>query len=342
MGEVRERVAVAGASGYVGSALGPVLARRFDTVGLSRRARPPGGGYAQWRATDLFSLADAERGLEGCDRAVYLVHSMMPSDRLTQGRFENFDLICADNFGRAASEVGVKQIIYLGGLTPPSEARGALSRHLASRLETERALADHGVPVTALRAGLVIGRGGSSFVMMQRLVVRLPLMLCPVWTATQTQPIALADVIRILDACLGREELAGAHDIGCPEAVSYREMMEATAHALGKTRRMIPVPFMTTGLSRLWVSLITGAPKDLVAPLIESLEHPMIARDLELQRELGLAPTSMQEALATALAARGAMHRVASRRIFRRGREAKTPLYRAYCKFWRQSPRRKG
>lgn len=301
MSERPEKVAVAGASGYIGSALGPVLARRFDTVGLSRRARPPGGGYGQWRATDLFSLADAERGLAGCDRAVYLVHSMLPTDRLAQGRFEDFDLICADNFARAASLVGIKQIVYLGGLTP-SEAKGELSRHLASRLETERALASHGVPVTTLRAGLVIGRGGSSFVMMQRLVARLPLMLCPVWTGTLTQPVALDDVVRIIDACLGRDDLAGAHDIGCPEAVSYREMMQATAQALGKQRRLISVPFLTTGLSRLWVSLISGAPKELVAPLIQSLAHPMVARELELQRELGLEPTKMQDALAAALA----------------------------------------
>jgi uncharacterized protein YbjT (DUF2867 family) len=299
--ERRETIGVAGASGYIGSALGPLLARRFDTVGLSRRARPAGGGYGQWRATDLFSLADAEQGLTGCDRAVYLVHSMLPTDRLAQGRFEDFDLICADNFARAASLVGVKQIVYLGGLVP-GEASGELSRHLASRLETERALASHGVPVVTLRAGLVIGAGGSSFVMMQRLVTRLPLMLCPVWTATLTQPVALDDVVRIIDACLGREDLAGAHDIGCPEAISYREMMQATAEALGKQRRLISVPFLTTGLSRLWVSLITGAPKELVAPLIQSLTHPMVARDLELQRELALEPTKMEHALTAAMA----------------------------------------
>ncbi|KIG12180.1 putative nucleoside-diphosphate-sugar epimerase [Enhygromyxa salina] len=300
MTETPEVIAVAGASGFVGSALGPVLARRFETVGLSRRARPPGGGYGQWRATDLFSLADAERGLAGCDRAVYLVHSMLPTDRLARGRFEDFDLICADNFARAASRVGVKQIIYLGGLVP-SDAREGLSRHLASRLETERTLASHGVPVVALRAGLVIGAGGSSFVIMRQLVSRLPLMVCPAWTGTLTQPVALADVVRIIDRCFGHEQLAGSHDIGCPEAVTYRDMMLATAEALGKKRRLISVPLLTIGLSRLWVSLVTGAPKELVAPLIQSLAHPMVARDLELQRKLGLEPTTLKAALAAAL-----------------------------------------
>jgi uncharacterized protein YbjT (DUF2867 family) len=281
--------------------LGPVLARRFELVGLSRSSRPPSKGYREWRATDLFSLGDAERALEGVDRAVYLVHSMLPTERLAQGRFEDFDLICADNFARAAKRAGVKQIVYLGGLAP-SVDEAALSRHLGSRLETERALAAHGVPVITLRAGLVIGPGGSSFEMMARLVRRLPMMACPAWTQTRTQPVALDDVIRVIDACLGDENVpAGVYDIGCPEVLSYREMMQETATMLGLRRPMIEVPFLTTGLSRLWVSLVTGAPRELVAPLIESLVHPMVARDLSLQRSLGLEPTPLRVALQQAL-----------------------------------------
>ncbi len=292
---------MAGASGYVGSALGPVLARRFELVGLSRSSRPPSKGYREWRATDLFSLGDAERALEGVDRAVYLVHSMLPTERLAQGRFEDFDLICADNFARAAKRAGVKQIVYLGGLAP-SVDEAVLSRHLGSRLETERALAAHGVPVITLRAGLVIGAGGSSFEMMARLVRRLPMMACPAWTQTRTQPVALDDVIRVIDACLGDEKVpAGVYDIGCPEVLSYREMMQETATMLGLRRPMIEVPFLTTGLSRLWVSLVTGAPRELVAPLIESLVHPMVARDLSLQRSLGFEPTPLRVALQQAL-----------------------------------------
>lgn len=302
MSSEREVVAVAGASGYVGSALGPALARRFELVGLSRSSRPPSNGYREWRATDLFSLGDAERALEGVDRAVYLVHSMLPTERLAQGRFEDFDLICADNFARAAKHAGVKQIVYLGGLAP-SVDEAALSRHLGSRLETERALAAHGVPVITLRAGLVIGRGGSSFEMMVRLVRRLPMMACPAWTQTRTQPVALDDVIRVIEACLDDEKVpAGVYDIGCPEVLSYREMMQETATMLGLRRPMIEVPFLTTGLSRLWVSLVTGAPRELVAPLIESLVHPMVARDLSLQRSLGQEPTPLREALQRALA----------------------------------------
>lgn len=297
-----ETIAIAGASGFIGSALGPVLGRNHHVIGLSRSERQPGNGFAEWRQADLFSLRDAERALAGADRAIYLVHSMLPTDRLVQGDFEDFDLLCADNFARAAAHAGVRQIIYLGGILP-DDPHQTLSRHLASRRETEEALAAHGVPLTTLRAGLVIGRGGSSFVMMERLVRRLPAMLCPTWTQTLTQPVALGDVVKIIEGCLGRDDvLGGTYDIGCPEILSYREMMKATAEELGLRRPMMKVPFLTTGLSRLWVSLVTGAPKALVKPLVQSLVHPMIARNLELQERLGLTPTPMRVALRKAIA----------------------------------------
>jgi uncharacterized protein YbjT (DUF2867 family) len=307
----RPTVVVAGASGYVGTALGAALSLRFETVGLSRRPKAPGAaGYHTWRAVDLVSLRATERALRGATFAVYLVHSMVPSDRLTQGGFEDFDLLCADNFARAAAAVGVKHIVYLGGLLPieadthhPADTP-ALSAHLASRLETERALAAHGVPVTTLRAGLVIGAGGSSFAIMERLVRRLPAMLCPAWTATLAQPISLSDTVALLDGCVGRADLGGqAFDIGGPDVLTYRQMMQATARALGLTRRMVGVPLLSPGLSRLWLSLVTGAPRELAAPLVESLVHPMIARSLDLQQKLGLPPTPFAQALQEALAA---------------------------------------
>jgi len=174
----RTRVAIAGASGFVGRALLSALSPSHDVIALGRRASAekttPG---LEWRACDLFNLRDAERALAGADVAIYLVHSMMPSAQLTQGRFDDLDLICADNFARAAEANGVRHIIYLGGLLPSSGS--SLSRHLESRFEVERTLASRGVPVTTLRAGLIIGAGGSSFDMMARLVGRLPFMLGP-------------------------------------------------------------------------------------------------------------------------------------------------------------------
>ncbi len=294
-------VVMAGASGFVGKALARALAPDHTVVGLSRGARPPGGHVAEWRTCDLFSLLDAERALAGADYAVYLVHSMMPSARLTQGSFRDFDLICADNFGRAAKHAGVRQIVYLGGLVPPT---GDRSEHLLSRMEVERALGDHGVPVTALRAGMVIGAGGSSFQMLKRLVQRLPAMFCPAWTSTRMQPIALDDVVALLRFALGREACFGeGYDVGAPEVLNYRELLGLTGELLtGRRPTLYPLPFMTVGLSRLWVSLVTGAPLDLVSPLVESLKHEMVADDRRLQEMAGLPGMPVREALERALA----------------------------------------
>ena len=295
----RPTVVLAGATGFVGRALARAIAPDHRVVGLSRGARAPDADVAEWRACDLFSLLDAERALAGADLAVYLVHSMMPSARLTQGSFRDFDLVCADNFARAAKRAGARQIVYLGGLAP---AGAQLSAHLASRLEVERALASSGVPVTTLRAGLVLGPGGSSFEMLRRLVERLPAMLCPTWTSTRMQPIALADVVALLRFVLGREACFDEHyDVGSPDVLNYRELLALTGELLGRRRAMLPVPFLTVGLSRLWVRLITGAPLDLVGPLVESLEHEMVAGDRRLQAMAALPGMPARDALALAL-----------------------------------------
>lgn len=314
-------VVVAGASGFLGRALAPRLAGRHRLVGLSRGKRS-GDGYDAWRACDLFSLKDAEEGLEGATHAVYLVHSMMPSARLVQGSFEDLDLICADNFARAAKKAKVRQIIYLGGLIPDVVR---LSKHLQSRLEVETTLGGHGVPVTTLRAGLVIGAGGSSFQMMLRLVRRLPVMVCPSWTMTKCQPIARDDVVALVDHCLGRASSFGqTYDIGGPDVLTYRDMMRQTAEVLGVERPMLPVPVLSPGLSRLWVSTITGAPKELVAPLIESLAHSMIAGDRRLQEEAGVPGLSLRASLALALDEETRTEGLAARRAL--VREAPRPV----------------
>lgn len=299
----RVRVAVAGASGFVGQALLPELARDFDVVALARdpgrRAAEPTAGV-DWRACDLFSLLDTERALEGADLAVYLVHSMLPSARLVQGRFEDLDLIAADNFGRAARAAGVARIVCLGGLLPPGDG---LSRHLASRLEVEETLRASGVPLTTLRAGLVVGAGGSSFEMLVRLVKRLPAMLCPAWTLTRTQPVALADVVAVIRAALTREEALGETlDVGGPDVLTYREMLAETARQLGLRRLLVPLSLFSPRLSTLWVRLFTGAPRALVAPLVESLSHEMVARDRSLQVALAGEAKPFRQALAGALA----------------------------------------
>lgn len=296
----KPRLIIAGASGFVGKALAPLLAERFHVVGLSRSERAGGDGYAEYRECDLFSLKDAERALEGGEYAIYLVHNMMPSAKLTQGDFADLDVVCADNFARAAARAGIKQIVFLGGLCPKD---GSLSKHLESRVEVERVLAGHGVPVTTLRAGLILGGDGSSFQIMSRLVQRLPIMVCPRWTNTRTQAVALGDVVQLIDYVVAREaHYSRVHDVGAPEVVTYRELMAMTARALGKRRWFILTRVLSPGLSRLWISLVTGAPRALVAPLVQSLKHEMVAGPSSLATEAGLRRTSMQDAIEMAIA----------------------------------------
>ncbi len=317
------RVAVAGATGFVGRALVRALAERHAVVALGRGvAEEPPAPDGQptpgvtWRRCDLFSLYETEHALEGVDVAYYLVHSMLPSSRLTQGDFHNLDLLLADNFGRAASSVGVKRIVYLGGLVP--DLKEDLSRHLASRLEVEGALGGYGVPVTAVRAGLVVGSGGSSLEILVRLVGRLPAMICPRWTGSMSQPIALEDVVELLARCLDLEETTGrVCEVGGPDVLSYREMMRQTARVMGKRRLIVPFPLFTPGLSRLWVSLVTQSPKALVAPLIQSLRHPMVARDRWLQEKLGLPGKPFAEALAESLRTEGLARQPTARSVQR-------------------------
>ncbi len=298
----QDRVAIAGASGFVGRALLRALSPLRQVIALARKTEGqealPG---VEWRACDLFNLREAERALSGADTAVYLVHSMMPTARLTQGSFDDLDLICADNFARAAAEAGVRHIVYLGGLLPKTNEK--LSRHLESRFEVEQALGSYGVPVTTLRAGLVIGAGGSSFDMMARLVGRLPFMIGPRWTRSLSQGIALTDTVTLLEFAMKRPEFAGrAYDIAGSDVVSYADMLRMTGAAQGKRTRVVTLPIRTVRLSLLWVSLITGASLALVRPLVESLRHDMVATDgLLLQKEAGLEPRPLREALERAV-----------------------------------------
>lgn len=299
-----DRIVIAGATGFIGHAVAQRLANRaqpLEVVGITRGRKDAAGAWSRLVTCDLFSLKDVERALVGARYVAYLVHSMLPSARLVQGSFQDLDLICADNLGRAAKKAGVEQIVYLGGLIPDE---GELSAHLASRREVEVALGAHGVAVTTLRAGLVIGPGGSSFEILRRLVDRLPAMVLPAWSSQRCQPIDLGTVAALVDHCVGRRATYGkTFDIGGPDVLPYRDLIRITGEELGKPRRTFGVPVSLRHLSRLWISVVTGAPKSLVAPLIESLAHEMVCRDRRLQADAALPGLPFRESVAMSLRA---------------------------------------
>jgi uncharacterized protein YbjT (DUF2867 family) len=280
----RKRIAIAGASGFVGRALVEALAKDNDVIALGRSvpttsSRPE----VEYRRCDLYDVEQATAALEGATAAVYLVHSMLPAARLVQASFADLDLVCADNFARAAAKAKVTHIVYLGGIVPEGAAK--LSEHLRSREEVERVLASHGAKVTSLRAGMVIGAGGSSFNILLKLAQRLPWMIIPRWGTERSQPIGLEDVVSLLVYATEHPELAGAaYDVGSPSVLSYAEMLRQTGQLLGRKVHILTLPFNLPVISLLWVSTITGASVDLVLPLVESLKHEMVAtRGLEFQ-----------------------------------------------------------
>ena len=277
-------IVIAGASGYIGKEMITTLLEKFPTAeitALSRSQQKSNDARVTWKACDLFSLKSLEAAVpKNVDYALYLVHSMGPTAQLDQGSFADYDLLLADNFSRIMKETGLKQLIYLGGLIPDVPK---LSLHLQSRLEVEETFFEHALPVTIFRAGLILGEAGSSFQILLKLVKRLPVMICPQWTQTLTTPVDLNTVIASLTSATSNLSLTGrVFDLAGCAPLTYMEMMNLTARQVGLKRLFLSVPFFTPTLSRLWVSLITNSSKDLVYPLIESLEHPMLARKSHL------------------------------------------------------------
>ena len=287
------RVVVFGASGVIGRALLPELARRFDVVAVSRRPRTDGDvTWASADVTDRASVADVLR--EG-DVVVYLVHSLGVAD------FEEVDRRSADNVAAAASEAGARQIVYLGGLGAEDESASA---HLRSRAETGERLARGPVPVTTLRAGMVVGPGSAAFETIRALVDRLPAMICPRWVSTPTQPIALRDVVLYLAGVCGLEGAYGeSYDVGGPEVMTYRQMIERIARIRGKRLLIVEVPVLTPRLSSLWLHLVTPVNADVARPLVEGLRTPTVARDERIRDVVPIELTPFDDAVRDALQA---------------------------------------
>jgi uncharacterized protein YbjT (DUF2867 family) len=292
-------VVVAGASGFVGRRLCPALAEAgYDVRAMTRHPdRYSGAGQATYGDVhDPDSLAGA---LEGADAAYYLVHSLDDPD------FERLDAQAARAFGQAAAAAGVAQIVYLGGLGKDFER---LSAHLRSRREVEGLLAAGGVPVTTLRAGIVIGDGGISWEITRQLVEHLPAMVAPRWVNTRTQPIAVDDVVRYLVGVLGRDEAVGRiFEIGGPEVLRYKTMLERVAEVEKRSPLVIvPVPLLSPGLSSRWLSLVTDVDTQTGRSLVDSMTNEVVVEDDSIRELVPFEPMGYDEAVRKALAERKA------------------------------------
>jgi uncharacterized protein YbjT (DUF2867 family) len=286
------KVAVFGATGVVGSALVPLLAAEHEVVAVSRSERADEGGV-RWVAADVANGEGVADALAGVDVAYYLVHSLGARD------FEERDREAAANVGREAAAAGVSQIVYLGGLGGDDPDASA---HLRSRQETGEVLAEAGVPVTTLRAAMVVGAGSAAFETIIGLVKRLPVMITPSWVTTPTQPVALADVARYLAGVAGREEALGeSFDVGGPEVMTYRTMIERIAALLGRKPLIVEVPVLTPALSALWLELITPVSASVARPLVEGLKNPTVAREERIRELVPFELTPFDEAARQAL-----------------------------------------
>lgn len=296
MGTSIGSILITGATGFIGRR----LAQRLVEDGFSVRclvrqtasAVPDGADIVRG---DLLEPATLDKAMAGVDIAYYLVHSMSGG----RSGFERRDRDAARNFVAAASRAQVRRVIYLGGL---GETGDDLSEHLKSRLEVADILRTGTFATTVLRAAVIIGAGGASFEMVRALVERLPLMITPRWVSTRCQPIAVTDVISYLAACPTDERTSGRiFDIGGPEVLTYREMMERLARIEGKKLYIIPVPVLTPKLSSYWVGFITPVSPSVSMPLIEGLKNEVICRENAIRDLIPLRLTPYDEAVQKAL-----------------------------------------
>ncbi|GJM19232.1 MAG: oxidoreductase [Phycisphaeraceae bacterium] len=298
-----DRVFLTGASGYIGGRLAPRLLEEGYAVRCLARS-PRKLDARPWRVDprvevvrgDMSDEGELSEQMRGCRFAYYLVHSMEAS----VGAYAERDAELARAFALAAETAGVERIIYLGGL---GEMGDDLSEHLRSRREVERELASGAVPVTTLRAAMIIGSGSASFEILRYLVERLPAMVTPRWVRTESQPVAVRDVLHWLVACLRTPGTAGrAIEIGGPDVMEYRDLMRVMAEELGLPRRLIvPVPVLTPRLSSLWIGLVTPVGSAIARPLAEGLRNRVVVTDPSGMALMPHEPVGVRESIRRAL-----------------------------------------
>lgn len=294
-----KKLLVTGGSGYVASRLIPILlSKGYQVRAASRSVHQlkerswSGHSLAEVTAMDVFDEESLLRACQDCDVAYYFIHSMNSDKK----NFAELDRKAAKNFLSCAQKAKIKRIIYLGGLTDPDHLS---SHHLQSRQEVSDILHSGSIPVTTLRAAMVIGTGSASYEILSFLVRRLPVMITPRWVNTESQPIAISNLLRYLSECLEHEETKNdVFDIGGKEIVSYKTLMEIYAQEYGLMKRLIiPVPVLTPRLSSYWIHLVTPIQASLAQPLAEGLSSRVVCLDQRIKSIIPQKLLSSREAI---------------------------------------------